>query len=77
MLSMALSDRNMDKSEDRPPFDKIIKIRLSADDLQIVEKFRGQLSPEAFILALLRMIDSGVVSSTPDWVKSTTTKADL
>ena len=45
-------------------------LRLSSSDYKILEKFRGELSPDAFISALLRMIDSGAVVNTPEWVKA-------
>jgi hypothetical protein len=51
-----------------------IAVRLSHGDFQILEKFRGDLSPDAFFSALLRMIDSGAVMPTPEWVRETETK---
>jgi hypothetical protein len=51
-----------------------VLIRLSPSDFDILEKFRGELSPDAFISALLRMIDSGAVMSKPDWVKDNEAK---
>ncbi len=51
-----------------------IVLRLSQADFRILEKFRGELSPDAFISALLRMIDSGAVVNKPEWVKSDETK---
>jgi len=48
---------------------KAVVIRLSRSDFDILEKFRGELSPDAFVSALLRMIDSGAVMSKPEWVK--------
>jgi hypothetical protein len=48
---------------------KTIALHLSESDHEILEKFRGDLTADAFISALLRMIDSGVVRNTPDWVK--------
>jgi len=44
-------------------------VHLVAEDLQILDKFRGDLSREAFISVLLRMVDSGAVSTTPDELK--------
>ncbi len=49
--------------------EKELVLRLSHSDFKILEKFRGELSPDAFISALLRMIDSGAVGNTPGWVK--------
>ena len=49
---------------------KELVLRLSQTDFRILEKFRGELSPDAFISALLRMIDSGAVVNKPEWVKS-------
>jgi hypothetical protein len=49
-------------------------LRLSQADFKILDKFRGELSPDAFISALLRMIDSGAVVNKPEWVKAEETK---
>lgn len=62
----------MDKPSEPRPRD--ITFRLSESDYEILEKFRGDLSPDAFISALLRMIDTGAVVNTPDWLKGTETK---
>ena len=48
---------------------KDVVLKLSARDFNILEKFRGELTPDAFISALLRMIDSGAVMNKPEWVK--------
>jgi hypothetical protein len=48
---------------------RTLVIRLCGDDFAILEKFRGDLSPEAFFSALLRMIDSGAVMNKPEWVR--------
>jgi len=48
---------------------RTISIRLTAQDRAIMEKYRGELSIDAFLSALLRMIDSGAVLDTPEWVK--------
>jgi len=53
---------------------KDLVLRLSACDFEILEKFRGDLTPDAFISALLRMIDSGAVMNKPEWVKVEETK---
>ncbi len=53
---------------------KELVLRLSASDFAILEKFRGELRPDAFISALLRMIDSGAVVNKPEWVKVEETK---
>lgn len=50
---------------------KTMTIRLPAKDVEILEKYRGELSVDAFVSALLRMIESGAVGNTPDWVKKT------
>lgn len=59
----------MEHTRGSPPDFTELLVRLSASDYAILEKFRGDLSPEAFISALLRMIDSGAVMNTPPWVK--------
>ena len=48
---------------------KTISIRLATKDVEILDKYRGELSVDAFLSALLRMIDSGVVLNTPEWVQ--------
>ena len=48
---------------------RTLSIRLTAQDREILEKYRGELSTDAFFSALLRMIDSGAVLNTPEWVK--------
>jgi hypothetical protein len=48
---------------------KSITIRLPAEEFEILEKYRGDLRMDAFFSALLRMIDSGAIRSTPDWIK--------
>jgi hypothetical protein len=59
----------MEHKRDSAPENTELLLRLSASDYAILEKFRGDLTPEAFISALLRMIDSGAVMNTPPWVK--------
>jgi hypothetical protein len=59
----------MEHKRDSSPEVRQLELRLSASDFAILEKFRGDLSPDAFISALLRMIDSGAVMNTPAWVK--------
>jgi hypothetical protein len=48
---------------------KSIVIHLDPVDFQIFEKYRGDLSPDAFMSALLRMIDTGAVRDTPGWIQ--------
>jgi hypothetical protein len=48
---------------------KDIVVRLSSSDHAILEKFRGDLSADAFLSAVLRMIESGAVRAKPDWVR--------
>jgi hypothetical protein len=60
----------MEHKEDPATEVRELQLRLSASDFAILEKFRGELSPEAFISALLRMIDSGAVMNTPAWVRT-------
>jgi hypothetical protein len=49
--------------------DKKIELRLSKADSMILEKFRGDLSPEDFFKVVLRMLDSGAVSEIPPWIR--------
>lgn len=51
------------------PANRTLEIHLTTGDFQILEKYRGELTPDAFIASLLRMIDGGTVSGTPGWVK--------
>jgi len=60
----------MEHKRDQPDEARKLELRLSPSDFAILEKFRGDLSPDAFLSALLRMIDSGAVINTPDWVKA-------
>jgi hypothetical protein len=52
---------------------KSITLQLSQGDLAILDGFRGHLTRDAFISALLRMIDTGAVSKTPEHVKKKST----
>ena len=51
------------------PLDRVIEVHLTASDFEILEKYRGQLTTDAFLSMLLRLIDSGAVSCTPRWVE--------
>jgi hypothetical protein len=53
-----------------------IDIDLCPSDFDRLNKYRGDLSNSAFISLLLRMIDSGAVSSSPDWAPSDMPPAD-
>ena len=64
----------METPREAPGEHREVVLRLSASDFAILEKFRGELTPDAFVSALLRMIDSGAVVSKPDWVKAEETK---
>lgn len=64
----------MEKSQASEPRSRAFTVQLSESDCEILEKFRGDLSPDAFFSALLRMIDSGAVANTPDWLKGKDTK---
>ena len=64
----------MERAPDSDGDKKKLVLQLSELDFAILEKFRGELSPEAFISALLRMIDSGAVVNKPEWVKDKETK---
>ncbi len=44
-------------------------VRLNPGDIEILDKYRGDLTRDAFMAVLLRMIDSGAVSQTPNQVK--------
>ena len=46
-------------------------IRISAEDLEILNRFRGDLPAAEFISLILRMMDSGRVVSKPPWVNKT------
>ena len=61
-------------SQDSAGEHRDLVLRLSDSDHKILEKFRGELTPDAFFSALLRMIDSGAVVNTPDWMKDKETK---
>jgi hypothetical protein len=50
------------------PLDRVIEVHLTANDFEILEKYRGQLTTDAFLSTLLRLIDSDAVSCTPRWV---------
>jgi hypothetical protein len=53
---------------------KVVSLRLLSDDFQILEKYRGDLAHDAFVSALLRMLDTGAVKIKPAWVKDEETK---
>jgi len=44
---------------------KVLTLTLAEDDLSILDKFRGELTRDAFIAVLLRIIETGAVSQTP------------
>ncbi len=48
----------------------VLEVHLSQHDYKILDKYRGTLSYDAFISMLLRVIDSGAVSSTPMWLSA-------
>ncbi len=64
----------MEKSSDAAEEQKTIVVRLVQSDFEILERFRGEMTPEAFISVLLRMIDSGAVVTKPQWVKEAESK---
>jgi hypothetical protein len=45
------------------------EVWLEPNEVEILQKYRGDLSPEAFITVLIRILDSGAVSDIPDWVR--------
>jgi hypothetical protein len=59
----------MEKLGDSEPRLRALTVRLSESDYEILERFRGDLSPDAFMSALLRMIDTSAVVTTPDRLK--------
>jgi hypothetical protein len=59
----------MKKSGHPESRDGTIELHLTASDLQILDKYRGELTRDMFVSSLLRMIDSGAVSSMPAWAK--------
>jgi hypothetical protein len=48
---------------------KTLVIHLNTIDFEIFEKYRGDLTPDAFMSALLRMIDTGAVRDKPSWIE--------
>jgi hypothetical protein len=42
-------------------------IRVNAEGLDIIDKFRGELSREVFVLTLLRIIDTDAMRDLPTW----------
>lgn len=53
---------------------RTVTVRLSPSDFAILERFRGEMSTDAFFSVLLRMIDSGAVVNKPQWVKESESK---
>jgi hypothetical protein len=45
------------------------EVWLNAADVESLHKYRGDLSPEAFITALIRILESGAVSDVPNWAR--------
>ena len=45
-----------------------LSVSLSKSDLAILNRFRGEMSPDEFLAAILRMLDSKAVSATPGWI---------
>jgi hypothetical protein len=52
-----------------PPYEVVV-VPLLPEDAAMLDKWRGELSREAFLLALLRMCTSGAVSNPPDWTRN-------
>ena len=42
-------------------------IRVNAEGLDIMDRFRGELSREVFVLTLLRIIDTDAMRDLPTW----------
>ena len=42
-------------------------IRVNAEGLDIIDKFRGELSREVFVMTLLRIIDTDAMRDLPTW----------
>ncbi len=42
-------------------------IRVNAEGLAIIDKFRGELSRQVFVLTLLRIIDTDAMRDLPTW----------
>jgi hypothetical protein len=59
----------MEGNRDLNAENRTLQICLKEDDLQILDKYRGELTRDAFLSALLQMVESGAVSKTPDWVQ--------
>jgi hypothetical protein len=60
-----MEDKGLTKDSSAQEF----TVRLADGDAKILDRFRGDLSREAFISILLRMVDSGAVSRPPDGLK--------
>jgi len=45
------------------------EILLDPSEVETLHKYRGDLSPEAFIAVLIRILESGAVSNIPDWAR--------
>ncbi len=59
----------MGATDETPARERTLTLHLTEEDYAILEKFRGELSHDSFVSALLRMLDSGAVKDTPEWVK--------
>ena len=44
-----------------------LRIKLSAEDLEILDRLRGKMPVQMFLPLLLRMLDSGRILSKPPW----------
>ncbi len=64
----------MEKNREMGQEEKTVVVRLAPSDYEILERFRGDLNPDAFFSVLLRLINSGAVMSKPEWVKEAETK---
>jgi hypothetical protein len=48
---------------------QILEIQLSVEDARLLDECRGDLPPEVFLIALLRLAGRGRVSGSPVWIK--------
>jgi hypothetical protein len=45
------------------------EVLLGPAEVEMLHEYRGDLSPEAFIAALIRILESGAVSDIPPWAR--------
>jgi hypothetical protein len=50
------------------PDQTIVEVRLSPADIALLDRARGELTRNDFLVALLRMTATGRVQATPTWL---------